>query len=516
MPVKLHRAGLEHARSLVASGRVKDSSSWTPPSPEEENGYIKREGLEAFGRWHLAVHADVPDDTKDHFGYIFTSDFENVDERAIGAIRQRSAQQGAQDVFDAAGTVAEAIDAKRKKSARSPLAALSASGEILVMSSLSLERKAPCEIQLMPLGRWDGYVHPTTKKPMAFEVTPDHVRAAVAYQTERKARNSARDLVIDYEHQTLSGGVAPAAGWIGDLKDGGSEGLIGTSLAWTDKARAHIEADEYRYISPVFAFNHLDKVTGRPVRMALFNAALTNEPFFDELRPLVSKDSSLTLFLSKEDAMNPVLEFLFAFLALAASAKPEEVTAKANEFLSSLKEYGIVAKEGVALTAASVIEQLKAGKAKLDQISANYALVAKALKADEKATPEQLVALIAKGADTSLFVSKSDYDALLARMNEKDVDEIIGAAIAKGKITPATKETLKAWAMKDLDGFKAYLAKIADFSVVPLQKIEEATALAPTGEDGMPSVDAIKAYAAKEKVTFKEAAIALTAKGKAA
>ena len=45
---------------------------------------------------------------------------------------------------------------------------------------------------------------------------------------------------------------------------------------WTDKARAHIRAGEYRYISPVFAF---DRQSGAVLR--LICAALTNHPALD-------------------------------------------------------------------------------------------------------------------------------------------------------------------------------------------------------------------------------------------
>jgi phage I-like protein len=80
------------------------------------------------------------------------------------------------------------------------------------------------------------------------------------------------DLVIDYEHQTLDGGKAPAAGWIKELEDRGSEGLW-ARVEWTAEAAGYLRTGEYRYDSPVF---DVDKETRRVV--TLHHVALTNWP----------------------------------------------------------------------------------------------------------------------------------------------------------------------------------------------------------------------------------------------
>lgn len=50
-------------------------------------------------------------------------------------------------------------------------------------------------------------------KEDAFRFSPESADRVI-----REFHSRARDLVIDYEHQTLTGGKAPAAGWIGDLE----------------------------------------------------------------------------------------------------------------------------------------------------------------------------------------------------------------------------------------------------------------------------------------------------------
>lgn len=89
------------------------------------------------------------------------------------------------------------------------------------------------------------------------------------------------DLVIDYEHQSLYGGEAPAAGWITDMliEDDKLYGMV----SWTKKAREYIKNREYRYLSPVLNFNGIDKKSGVYIGCSLESVALTNTPFLDEL-----------------------------------------------------------------------------------------------------------------------------------------------------------------------------------------------------------------------------------------
>lgn len=91
------------------------------------------------------------------------------------------------------------------------------------------------------------------------------------------------DLSFDYEHQTLADPpvAAPAAGWFDlELRD---EGLYAVNIRWTDKAKEHLEAKEYRYFSPAFTtFPDTNRVE------SLINVALTNVPATNGLEPLVA------------------------------------------------------------------------------------------------------------------------------------------------------------------------------------------------------------------------------------
>ena len=107
----INKSGVTHANSLIMDGKIVKSGSWNPPSVAEENTYIEKNGMAKYGTWFLGIDANADAETKQHWHYIFTSDFVNVDRAALIAIRQRAGQQKQADVFDAAGKMIEKIDA---------------------------------------------------------------------------------------------------------------------------------------------------------------------------------------------------------------------------------------------------------------------------------------------------------------------------------------------------------------------------------------------------------------------
>ena len=96
-----------------------------------------------------------------------------------------------------------------------------------------------------------------------------------------------RDLVIDFEHSTLTGNEAPAAGWI-DRLEKTAEGLCAHVKYWTDKARDYLIKGEYRYFSPTLLFGRGGKSPD-----ALHSVALTNHPALHGVDALVANDTQL-------------------------------------------------------------------------------------------------------------------------------------------------------------------------------------------------------------------------------
>jgi phage I-like protein len=136
----------------------------------------------------------------------------------------------------------------------------------------------PTHIQLLP----GGEVTPEGKK--AFKADTDGRKAVIANFAKRK-----NDMVVDYEHQTLKGTEAPAAGWITGLEDRGDgpEGGIWAKVSWTARAVEYLKGREYRYLSPVVM---VDEATRRVTE--LVNAALTNAPAIDGMIPIVNKEGA--------------------------------------------------------------------------------------------------------------------------------------------------------------------------------------------------------------------------------
>lgn len=128
--------------------------------------------------------------------------------------------------------------------------------------------KAPTEVVLFTDGLLD-VVHPLLEgvsmdKESAEKIIADFEQHGV-------------DIPIDYNHateRTQEGVKAPAAGWVklGGLRYEKGKGLI-AAVEWTADAKAEIEAEQYKYLSPVVA---IDLKAKRIVH--LDSVALTNKP----------------------------------------------------------------------------------------------------------------------------------------------------------------------------------------------------------------------------------------------
>lgn len=114
--------------------------------------------------------------------------------------------------------------------------------------------------------------------------------------------NSRQELiVIDYEHQTLYGTEAPAAGWVHKLEIEGDK--LMAYLQWTEKATEYIKKGEYKYVSPVYVFDTYDKETNAYSGITLHSVALTNTPFLDELGEVYANKKT-----QKEETMGKEIE----------------------------------------------------------------------------------------------------------------------------------------------------------------------------------------------------------------
>ncbi len=183
--------------------------------------------------------------------------------------------------------------------------------------------------RLMPSGKFDaprGSLAGTGPWFLSKDLVQPIIQRAAARST---------DLVIDYEHQTLeapkNGKPAPASGWIDRTSlVWHDDGLYGR-VKWTAAAKAAIDADEYRYLSPVFPY---DPKTGEV--LDLLHVGLTNNPAIDTAIPALAAarmgDGTYDL-THEEDTVDR--EELIKLLGLSADATDEQITAAINALVKA-------------------------------------------------------------------------------------------------------------------------------------------------------------------------------------
>lgn len=199
---------------------------------------------------------------------------------------------------------------------RTPLAVAALSFELNLNGG-----QPPKEFRLFPAGRFraaDGSGRP------ALPAAGWLMNAASAQRLIAAAQARQNDYVLDYEHATLTaakaGQKAPAAGWFKALEWREGDGLYVIAPRFTAPAAQHIAALEYRYVSPVFAW---DRQTGEV--LAFYHAALTNDPGLDGLTDFsaLSAHPDFSHPLQKE----PIMKILLAALGLSETATEAEALA---------------------------------------------------------------------------------------------------------------------------------------------------------------------------------------------
>lgn len=296
-----------------------------------------------------------------------------------------------------------------------------------------------CNIQIFPDGVFasgDGRPASLTGGKLATWRMDAGIAAALIAQVE--GHKTPR--VIDYEHQTLvardKGIAAPASGWLAGLTYVDGEGLFGRA-DWTDRAKEYIEAGEYRYISPVFAF---DPATGAVTRLACL--ALTNHPGLDGMASVAA--AALLAGEPLEDHMEELLERLRWMLNLPITATSAEIVAELDKLKAQLAGEG----EAAATFVMPGLMAILTGKD--NEIAA--------LRAAEP-DPAKYVPV---GVVTAM---QADFAALTEKVKELDgrgeaaeIDRLITAALADGRITKALEPWLRTLASKDRKACEEYLA----------------------------------------------------------
>lgn len=336
-------------------------------------------------------------------------------------------------------------------SIRYSLAALTAACQAGASLAVCALRVRPGErmVRLIPAGRFEA-----PRGAMKGE-GPWHLSAEGAARIIADHATRATDILIDYEHQSElaedNGLPVPASGWIDPRSlefraDGEEPGLYG-SVTWTARAGQAIDADEYRYLSPVFFYE-----AGSGEVSGLKSVALTNQPGIDE--PM---KAALRARLS-ESARGGL-----------ASASIEKEKSEVNELLKQL-----LAALGLPETTseADAIAGVAALKAGADE--AQTQIAALKTKAD-KAAP-----------DLSQYVPKAVFEETRAQLatlkagsDAAQLDALIEEGLADGRIAgKATADYLRT------QGLAALKAHLDDTPSIAALKTTQTKGKAPEGGKG--------------------------------
>lgn len=281
----------------------------------------------------------------------------------------------------------------------------------------------PGEIQICPIGEF------TDSDGRRFLVTEDSVQAIIANSNAKKTQP-----VVDYEHQTLYGNEAPAAGWIKQLINKGKDGLWAI-IEWTQKAQKYLENKEYRYLSPVLLAGKKNK-DGLYLPERLHSAALTNTPQIDGMAPLINRNCGKcnnNPFGKEEEMLKKILELL--------GLKPESTETEAEAAITVLKNKA----------AASATEA--------DGLKSDLKKVRETLGLKEAASLSEVAGTILALKQPANVVSVQEFADLKKELALRKRDELVALAMKEGKITAAQKDWAVDYAFRDAEGFKIFVAK---------------------------------------------------------
>ena len=241
-------------------------------------------------------------------------------------------------------------------------------------------------------------------KEDAFRFSPESADRVI-----REFHSRARDLVIDYEHQTLTGGKAPAAGWIGDLEKT-EKGLVAKVNYWTDAAADLLQKREYRYFSPTFL------MSGKEVT-ALHSVALTNHPAMHGVAALAAKDTAII-----NQPENP------------GKTKGNNMTKTELALRNLLGDTALALSDETDGQTAARIEALAEELPELREKKNIAEEVKKLLGVPETASKDEILA--------ALKAELEKAEKLEADAEEAKKDLVLSDALAKNKITAAEKTVL--------------------------------------------------------------------------
>lgn len=290
-------------------------------------------------------------------------------------------------------------------------------------------KSLPTRVHVMPLGEFFG-------DPDGQRFFVGDAQALIA----KTFRKNVTKMKIDREHETAfskKGDVIPAIGWGFDLF--ADEDGIWAHVDWNANGEYYLKSGEYAYISPEF-FHDADGNVKRIIRLSI-----TAEPRLD-VKAFASKTAGE---IFEDDADDGITD-------------PEPLEQKENSIMDEKLKAALGL--DVKATVDDAVKAIDGLNTALASKTASIKAMTDALELKEDAKAEDIVATCSKlredvsSVDPTKYVPIDDYRAVCSKLNAQSddankakIDGLIDAAVADGKITPASREHYHAFASKDFD-----------------------------------------------------------------
>ena len=250
-------------------------------------------------------------------------------------------------------------------------------------------------VNLIPDGTFravDGRPHGISGWRIDAAIAGRVIHAVRTYRDPDTGKESTRStkLVINYEHPQANGQPMPAAGFVDRSQLTYQPGVgISAPVQWTARARAHIDAGEYAYLSPVISY---DPKSGEVRDLHL--AGLTNTPALDSLLPLAALAERLGLDLptdTEDSSMSLDIAALRQKLGIADDADGTAILEKVGSLVAQTQQVAALSEQVATLKAAAP------DRAQYVPLAVYQEALAALKQAGESAETAELSALIEKG-----------------------------------------------------------------------------------------------------------------------
>lgn len=300
----------------------------------------------------------------------------------------------------------------------------------------------PDTIHVIPVGSWQHDLYGE------ITITASDIREFVM-NFNAKVRNG---VFITAGHEGMQ--ELPAVGWFSEV-EARPDGLWG-KVDWNDEGKELLSDKAFKFFSPEFFVQYEDPQTHQMYRHVLTGGALTKEPYFKELTPIVFSEPKTNKF-NEPNTMD---------LTALVAKKVEELTDEEKAFLKEHKAE-LTEEQKTALTA--VIDEPetpeqkearekkeaedKAAKEAADKAAADAAAAATATEAagttEVNASEKSVVQISA--SELAVLRKKADEGQLaFAELQKQKLDAAVTKLVCSesnkaGKFLPKSQNTLRAF-----------------------------------------------------------------------